>query len=566
MEKDKYLYMILDEIENMKNLKKDSITQKKFYKKIDGDKSILRDFDNNIVFASKSIESLKKLIYLPVYEIIMKMSNDSIINYKNQLINLYEESLNTEEDIIKTLKKEIEKENNNIKEMMCYYSTYKKEGILNEKDLNSYIIDAKDTLKDIDEMKESIKYHEKNIEDILSKKNLIVTKKEEEFKEYLINHYNLNNIKEELKEYKVTRSDEIIVNLCNDLSILDEIEKLISEYTKTNDTIIEKTILLPEIFKEYKVWGIKNIGEYTLNKCNDNIYNKNNNTMVLKNNKEIDIMKKNIEVILKSVNIKEKNLNDFKIKINELHKLKFHSINDDLINFVSKLNIIMYKSDNNAKLYNEYKKLVNKKNKTKLSIDKSLKLEKEIMYNVRHTLDDYWIVLTEQLEGQLIGINSNVKFISNTYSIDINKLKDKMIIDVENFSELGLLNIRILIEKILKIYLDIKNELYSFGNDLSYYKDNIINIKNNNDKKLNLLRQNIDNLYFKVSPHDFPILPEDYEGLNKIFKEKTLIDSIVKINRKDLISKVRSESVNYRDKTEEINKDMEIIKKKVLNI
>ena len=56
-----------------------------------------------------------------------------------------------------------------------------------------------------------------------------------------------------------------------------------------------------------------------------------------------------------------------------------------------------------------------------------------------------------------------------------------------------------------------------------------------------------------------------FRGGQPNIKEKTLIDSIVKINRKDLISKVRSESVNYRDKDNILSQDIEVIKKKVLN-
>ena len=140
-----------------------------------------------------------------------------------------------------------------------------------------------------------------------------------------------------------------------------------------------------------------------------------------------------------------------------------------------------------------------------------------------------------------------------------------MLFDTEEFSEIGLLNMRVLIEKVLTKYTEINNVLNTFNDDLSNCKNNIIDNKNNKEKELNNIKNKIENLYFKVSPKDFPILVEDYENLNKIFNERALINSIVKMNRKNLISKVRSESVNYRDKDNTLKEDIEVIKKKVLN-
>jgi len=74
MEKEKYLYLILDEFYNAKKLREDYINQKEFYKKINGNNDVIRNLDNNINLFNKTIEYLENLIYLPIHEMIKNMS------------------------------------------------------------------------------------------------------------------------------------------------------------------------------------------------------------------------------------------------------------------------------------------------------------------------------------------------------------------------------------------------------------------------------------------------------------------------------------------------------------
>jgi len=568
MEKEEYLYMIVNNIDNAKKLREDSINQKEFYQKINGDKNIIRNLDNNIELYNKTIESLENLKYLPVYEIINKMSSNELLNYKKNILSEIDNSIFKERNQIEKLNSDINELNKNIEEISANYLRYKKEKVLNDEQLNCYITECKEIQQEQVDINNEIKEHENKITEMMTRKNIIESKTTEEIREYLINTYDLNNIKYELDRYKVTRSDEIIVNLCNNLTILDEIDELIREYIKLNNNTSKKTMRMPEIFRDYKIHGVSSINDYILTKCFETDYSSKTNEITFNNIKDIDVIKNNIEMVVKEINSRKNSLIDFKLEVNELSKLSFYTINKDLINFVTELCNTLYltelEKNNVSDLYNKYIKLVNKKYRTEYSVNKSITIEKELKYEIKNILDVYWGVLCERLESTLIGIKSDFEFISNISSYDIHKGKDKMLFDTEEFSEIGLLNMRVLIEKVLTKYTEINNVLNTFNDDLSNCKNNIIDNKNNKEKELNNIKNKIDNLYFKVSPKDFPILVEDYENLNKIFNERALINSIVKMNRKNLISQVRSESVKYRDNNVLIE-DIEVIKKKVLN-
>ena len=568
MEKEEYLYMIVNNIDNAKKLREDSINQKEFYQKINGDKNIIRNLDNNIELYNKTIESLENLKYLPVYEIINKMSSNELLNYKKSILSEIDNSIFKERNQIEKLNSEINELNKNIGEISANYLRYKKEKVLNDEQLNCYITECKEIQQEQVDINNEIKEHENKITEMITRKNIIESKTTEEIREYLINTYDFNNIKYELDRYKVTRSDEIIVNLCNNLTILDEIDELIREYIKLNNSTSKKTMRMSEIFRDYKIHGVSSINDYILTKCFETDYSSKTNEITFNNIKDIDVIKNNIEMVVKEINSRKNSLIDFKLEVNELSKLSFYTINKDLINFVTELCNTLYltelEKNNVSDLYNKYIKLVNKKHRTEYSVNKSITIEKELKYEIKNVLDVYWGVLCERLESTLIGIKNDFEFISNISSYDIHKGKDKMLFDTEEFSEIGLLNMRVLIEKVLTKYTEINNILNSFNDDLSNCKNNIIDNKNNKEKELNNIKNKIDNLYFKVSPKDFPILVEDYENLSKIFNERTLINSIVKMNRKNLISQVRSESVKYRDNNVLIE-DIEVIKKKVLN-
>jgi len=253
-----------------------------------------------------------------------------------------------------------------------------------------------------------------------------------------------------------------------------------------------------------------------------------------------------------------------------MSKISFNTINEKTIDYILSLCDSLYLTEN---VKNDIKSLFKsyKKWHTKFYniFNNALYLdyiEKELFFKINNILNDYWDSLCDELESILNGVNSNTEFIDNLSIYNINKnIKNNIIFDRNHFSEIGLLNMRLLIENMLNKYNELANQLYSFGNDLMYFKDDMIESKNNKEKELNLIKIKIDSLYYKVCPNNYSILVSDYDSLYKIFRDQTLIDSIVKINRRNLISKVRSECVNYKDKNIEILKDIEIIKKKVLN-
>lgn len=568
MEKEEYLYMILKNIEDAKRLKEENVNKKEFYQKIES-KENLKDFDNNIEYANKTIDSLENLIYLPVYEIIKKMSNNDLLKYKKNILSKIDENIFKSRNQIEKLNSEIKELSDTINQIVFNYLRYKKEKVLNDEQLYSYITEYKEIKLQQDDINKEMKEHENNINEMMTRRNIIDAKTIEEIRDYLINTYDLNKITYELENYKVTRSDEIIVNLCKDLNALDEVESLIKEYITLRDKSMQKIIEIPIIFKDYKIKGITDIVDFILNKVKNINFHERTNETVIFDEKEIDLIKDNIDKVIKEIKDNKQRLIQFKLEINELAGLPFCYINKELVDFITNLCNTLYltelEKNNVTNLYGKYTKLVNKKSKTNYSVDKSIRIQKELMYEIREILDIYWEVLCEELESLINTTNNDTEFIDDVYLYDINIGKNKMIFDTKNFSEIGLLNMRLVIEKILNKYTELYNNLNSFSDGLSYLKDNMINSKKNKEKELNNIKKRIDELYYKVSPNDFPILIEDYENLNKVFNEKTLIDSIVKINRKNLISKVRSESVNYRDKENLLKEDIEVIKKKVLN-
>ena len=266
MEKEEYLYMIIDEIKKTKGLREENVNKKEFYQKIESMEDI-KDFDNNIEYANKTIDSLEKLIYLPVYEIIKKMSNNTLMNYKKNILVKIESEISNEYIIIDNLKKEIIEIKNDIESISFAYTKYKKENTVSEYDLNTYIKISKDNVIKIDNLNKEIKEHENKISDLKTKKNTFETKTLEEIREYLINSYNLKNIENELEKYKANRSDEIIVNLCKDLNALDNIELLIKEYINLNNEVVRKKIEIPQIFIDDCKIKNKSIKDYILNNC-----------------------------------------------------------------------------------------------------------------------------------------------------------------------------------------------------------------------------------------------------------------------------------------------------------
>ena len=121
MEKEEYLYMIVNNIDNAKKLREDSINQKEFYQKINGDKNIIRNLDNNIELYNKTIESLENLKYLPVYEIINKMSSNELLNYKKNILSEIDNNIFKERNQIEKLNSEINELNKNIEEISANY-------------------------------------------------------------------------------------------------------------------------------------------------------------------------------------------------------------------------------------------------------------------------------------------------------------------------------------------------------------------------------------------------------------------------------------------------------------
>lgn len=567
MDKKEYLYMIVEEIENSKKLREDSINRKEFYQKISGDKDIIRNLDNNIELANKTIDSLQELIYLPVYEIIQKMSNSDLLKYKKQLLFKIDEDIFKERNKIEQLNNDFIELSNNIQKNLNKYLKYKKDNVLNDENLYSSILECKEIHNKEKNINKELKEHKNNIKEMLNKRNIIDIKTIDAIKEYLINIYSLNNITNELERYKVTRSDEIIVNLCNDLNILDKIQTLIEKYISLNKRVVKKTIVIPSVFNsDYKIKN-KSINNFILNNC---IYEYNkSNEIVITDNKDFDIIKDNIKNVIKDINNNKNMLIHYKIKLEKLKEISFNYINKELIGFISNLCDTLYLTELEKNkinvLYKKYKKLINKKYKTDYSIEKSIKIENELKNLISDILDVYWGILCDDLESLICNLKNNVEFIDDIYNYNIHKGKNKVLFDINNFSEIGLLNMRTLVENILSNISEINNELNCFSKDLDCYKDNLKTEIKDNENNLIDIKNKIDELYYSVSPNDFPILLENYKDLNKIFNDKSLIDSIVKINRKNLISKVRSESVNYRDKDNVLKDDIEVIKKKVLN-
>jgi len=314
MEKEKYLYLILDEFYNAKKLREDYINQKEFYKKINGNNDVIRNLDNNINLFNKTIEYLENLIYLPIHEMIKNMSNNELLNYKKDILSKENNVIFKEQNKIEELKKEIKELNIDIENISYNYSKYKREKVLDEKQLDFYVSDCKEKLQEIEEINNEIKEIECNMSNMLSKKNTLETLTLEEFRKYLIDYYGINNIELELDKYKVNRTDEIVVDLCSDLNILDSVKELINKYISLRDKSIKKTIKMPKEFNDYKVENKTYLNDFILTSCFHSSYDKSTNEIDILNEKDMYVMKEKVDAVISEIDKSKNNLIDFKLK------------------------------------------------------------------------------------------------------------------------------------------------------------------------------------------------------------------------------------------------------------
>ena len=170
------------------------------------------------------------------------MSHNEYIEYKNNLLKLNNERLNELNNKLKELENNIIDSNLLINKNYDLYKENNDEKYVEEaKEVLSYIKNHKKEIEEIKEEKIKLTKEKETITNL--NKNDIITK--------LLKENNLVNIEKELNFYSLTKIDELLYPLCNDLEVLDNIIEEMNKYIKLNNEELSQIFNLSKKLNDY---------------------------------------------------------------------------------------------------------------------------------------------------------------------------------------------------------------------------------------------------------------------------------------------------------------------------
>lgn len=547
MDKQEYLNIISDEIKKNEELLNNANSLIEFYKNIEENKA--NELLKNKNLYETRIKMLKDIEKLPLYLKINNISSNELSKYKEKLINDNIKELTVIESRLKELEQYIIDKNIDINSKYELFKKSNDEFYIDEaKDLLNYIKTIKSEIENLNENK-------KNIESII---NNITNLRDFNLKINLMKESNINNIDIDnaLNMYTPDRIDRLVVPMCKDLEILYSIIDNMKKYNTLKDEKIYQSLSLPTVLNDYtfdpEQKNIIDCSELYDGEINDNV-------LKIYDEEDFDILKDNIEYGIDKVKHDKLVLNSLKTNI----KLFPKNISDYTTNTLKKLNELILNSVNSSvneliektvEYNNEYIKLCNKHHQSKRVLEKQDMLRSKNIEIVKEVLDILWKNIISKIIDCIKNIDHNRIFCFglDTYTIkEINNIS--IIIEQDNYSMLNLFNVNVLIEEILNKYEKIIDSLNELKNDSEERKIESIKIEENRENELKNIEDNINVLYANVSNLKLGI--EDYNKIINVFKNNTIIESIAKVEREELINKIKEENNITTNSIEELIKE-----------
>lgn len=535
MNKKEYFNIIKNEIKINEELLKNTNNLIEFYENIEDEKKLNELIKNKKLYETR-INMLKDIEQLPLYNSIINMDSNELNKYKEKLLSDQNNELELIENRLKDIEQDIIDSNNDIDNK---YILYKK---TNDE---VYVDEAKVILNHIKNLKNEIKTLIENKKSIETKVNKISSLNEVELRNSLKDELGINSFDIEiLNMYKPNRIDKLVVPMCNNLEILDNIIDEMNTYIKLDKEKIYETIILPRILNEYTFDKLYNSSiDWITVLINDQL---NDLNLEMNDIEDFDIIKNNVK---EGINLVTKDKEELEKYNNILYEFSNNRLFNDL-NILKELSQNILRENYGDKVISdyfleidnfnkEYNTLSNKFQTQKVKYKcELLKLEKQV--KVKMILDLLWKYLTNDIEHLLERIKYDYGFYFNLDTMDIYS-NDKIIIESDNYNTVNLYNTKVLVKETLNKYNNLITELEKLEEINEEKKINFIKKSENKNIKLNNIKNNINSLYSKVS--NISINTEDYEKIINVFNNNTIIDSIVKVESEELINKVNKYSI-----------------------
>ena len=460
MKNQEYLNIITNEIKKNEELLKNVNNLITFHTNVEGENSnkIHELLKNRDLYYTR-IEMLKGIEKLPLYTSVLNMEDEELNKIREDLINNEKKKLNIVDKKIKELENNIINADNEIGKIYELYKTNNDETYIER--AKEILLNVKIYKKELEKLKEEKKEIKNNI------KNKIDLK-DNEIKEIVLNDLGVpNSIEDNLNKYKPNKIDKLVVPMCDNLEILDNIISNMEKYNELKDKKTNKSILIPHILESYK---FNSYEESTLEWFLRDLYDSKNvnNELIVYDEEDYDILSDKIEEGLEFVERDKKSLEIYKDILNlfpenildwDLFELK--TLTDKMFGYTDfTIKTLLERIE---ELNNEYIELCHKRYQTIKVVEKEELLKFKIRDLVNETLNILW-------KNIIYKINTTIEYIEHGFnicdSVDFSKIDNQnnnIIILQNKYDTLNLINAKILIEQIINKYNDIIDALYKKG-------------------------------------------------------------------------------------------------------
>ena len=536
MKKEEYLNIISDEIKKNEILLNDTNNSIVFYEKMNDTEKVNEFLKNKKLYETR-IKYLKGIENLPLYLKINNITSKEITQYKDKLINDISIKYNELNNKLKELDSYVDEIN---KQINSKYELYK------ETNDEKYVEESKYLLNCIKTYRNEIELIKEQLINFGLEKAEVLNLNRDKLISKLFDENNLSNMDNQLNLYIPDKIDRLVVPMCSELNTLDEIISLMEDYIKIDKEKIYETIDLPSILNDYT---FDDSYECSLNSFADLIKAHLDGTKL----EMYDI--EDFDLLLEHIEYGNDKLNKDEVKLENYNRiLELFPSNSEkyqLSSLKHLVNEIFKNGEYNSYIKDEINKSLEEINEMERTIEslsykfqtekvtfKIKYLAKEIEEKTKKIINYLWDYITNELRKTLEVTKHNYKFYSDIEYLHVDQTNDEIIIETDKYSNLSLYNTKVLIYKTLEKYRTIISELENLKEEISEDKVDFIRKESTKNNELYTINQNIKSLYSRVS--DATIEELDYNKIINVFKNNTIIDSIVKVEREDLIKKIKN--------------------------
>jgi len=550
MTKKEFSRIIVKEIEAAKLIIEQSQKEIPYYSAMHGENSpLVIEAKKRFNLALSRMKSLKSLILAPIYERIQNLTQEEIEAYKMEKREEITIKINAIDIDILKLEKEISDINKEKQKLMSlYFDEPKNDYIIKGRELENR---EKQILENIDKLNEQ----KSELEDEAIR---IINLSSKEFKEFLIQKFGLDSLKEKYEKIKTDNIDKIVAYMIDNPEYASRLVELIKKYDEISRDQYVAVINVKDVFMKensedtsysdkYK-WLIKTLFQQEVD--DDNCVSFESGEKIDENLTALEALKEKLTEVLENLKVLDATVKFFdkeslqmlNVIINDSYKRNF----DDIQYQIQKLEI---KKEH-------VKKLKNKRFKSK-KINEEIIIEENEIEQIEHE------VISKLWEGLCRKV---YKFINSIY---LSNEKKEMILEndwdgyshfKENISQSELM--QVIDELILNINV-VLTMIDAFKIELDNRKRSI---KNFNDNKQSLLR----NLEKQITSRVQSVVPDckiDAEILSTILHTYYVVPELTKadVDSEKVIKEVKEEAKKQNDITIDELEEMKKVLEDILN-